>query len=98
MPSLRRQLRAGQPTAPFVILRLMLPPFTRYAERKATFAPFDRIREPQLEMREDVVAVLLAAAEAGCAEAFVLVNNQAEGSSPLTIRELAKLTVRAFGR
>ena len=98
MPPLRLQLRAGSPTASFVILRLMLPPYTRYAQRKADLAPFDRIREPQVEMREDVVTILRAAAEAGCAEAFVLVNNKAEGSSPLTIRELAKQTVLAFGR
>ena len=49
-------------------------------------------------MREDVVAILHTAADAGCGEAFILVNNKAEGSAPLTIRELAKRTVRAFGR
>ncbi|MBX3229332.1 MAG: DUF72 domain-containing protein [Labilithrix sp.] len=98
MPSLRLQLRAGSPTASFVVVRLMLPPYTRYAQRKAELAPFDRVVEPQEEMREDVVAILHAASEAGCGEAFVLVSNTAEGCSPLTIRELARRTARVFRR
>lgn len=40
-------------------------------------------------MRRDTVAVLRRAAAAG-QRAFLLVNNKAEGSSPLTIEALAK--------
>ena len=98
MPPLRDQLRAKPITAPFTVVRLMLPPYTRYASRKADLAPFDKIAEPQPEMREDVVAILRAAAEAGCDEGFVLVNNKAEGSAPLTVREIAKMTAAAFAR
>jgi uncharacterized protein YecE (DUF72 family) len=96
MPPLRDQLRARAIVAPFTIVRLMLPPYTRYASRKADFAPFDKIAEPQPEMREDVVDILRAAAEAGCDEGFVLVNNKAEGSAPLTVRALAEKTAVAF--
>lgn len=96
MPSLREQLRARAITAPFTVVRLMLPPYSRYAARKRELAPFDKIVEPQSEMRGDVVDILRAAAEAACAEAFVLVNNKAEGSAPLTVRALAHLTARAF--
>ena len=98
MPPLRDQLHAKAITARFTVVRLMLPPYTRYASRKADFAPFDELAEPQPEMREDVVAILRAAAAAGCDEGVVLVNNKAEGSAPLTVRELAKMTVAALAR
>jgi uncharacterized protein YecE (DUF72 family) len=98
MPTLRAQLRARAPVAPFTVVRLMLPPYTRYANRKAELAPFDKIASPEVEMRDDVVDILRAAAEAGCDEAFVLVNNKAEGSAPLTVRALADKTAAAFAR
>jgi uncharacterized protein YecE (DUF72 family) len=96
MPPLRDQLRARAIVAPFTVVRLMLPPYTRYASRKVELAPFDKIVEPQEDMRQDVVEILRAAAEAGCDEGFVLVNNKAEGSAPLTVRVLAERTARAF--
>lgn len=103
MPSLRVQLRAVVGSARkrlprLVVMRLMLPPFTKYETRENDFRPFDRIREVQYDMRDDVVQILRAAAEHGSGEAFVLVSNKAEGSSPLTIRELAKMTIREFER
>lgn len=98
MPSLRVQLRTDKPTARFVVLRLMQPAFTKYEDRKKALAPFTELKDPQPEMRDDVVELLLAAAEIGASEAFVVANNKAEGSSPLTVRALAQMTVRAFGR
>lgn len=101
MPSLRAQLQRAtlhHRLPRFVVVRLMLPPFTKYESRKADFRPFDRIREIQSDMRDDVVQILETAANQGCSEAFVLVSNNAEGCSPLTIRALAGLTARAFGR
>jgi uncharacterized protein YecE (DUF72 family) len=98
MPALCTQLAIVKRPPRFVVIRLMLPPFTKYETRKADFRPFDRLREIQSDMRDDVVQILLASANHGSSEAFVLVNNKAEGSSPLTIRELAKLTIRHFGR
>ena len=41
-------------------------------------------------MRTQVVALARRSAAAG-REAFILVNNKAEGSSPLTVMELARL-------
>ena len=98
MPPLRTQLAKHALTAPFTVIRLMLPPYTRYAARKASFAPFDKLVDPQPEMRADVVDILRAAAERGAKAGFVLVNNKAEGSAPLTVKELAKLTAAAFHR
>lgn len=94
MPSLRTQLGVGKHVSSFMVMRLMLPPFTRYETKKAELAPFDRVVEPQPEMRDDVLHILRAAEEADCDDAFVLVNNKAEGSAPLTIRALATALAR----
>lgn len=99
MPSLRAQLAShGKIASPFVVARLMLPPFTRYAEKKAEYAPFDRLVAPQADMRDDVVTILRAAAEADCSDAFILANNKAEGSAPLTVREIAIRVARELAR
>ena len=90
MPSLRAQLAShGAITSRFVVARLMLPPFMRYAQKKAEYAPFDRIVAAQPDMRDDVMDILRAAEAADVDDAYVLVNNKAEGSAPLTVRELA---------
>lgn len=92
MPTVGAQLRMrGSLTTDFVVSRLMLPPFVRYAEQKAAFEPFNRIHVPQPGMRADVVDLLLAAKAVAAKEAFIVVNNKAEGSSPHTIFALAAL-------
>jgi uncharacterized protein YecE (DUF72 family) len=77
-------------TAPFAMIRLLLRPGTRYEERREEFLPFDRIVDLSPEMRSEVVRLVRAALRAG-RETYVLVNNKAEGCSPLTIRALAEL-------
>ena len=73
-----------------IVARLLLPPGKRYADLKEAYAPFDRLVAPQPQMRQDVVALVRAALERDL-ECYVLVNNKAEGSSPLTVQALAKL-------
>jgi uncharacterized protein YecE (DUF72 family) len=91
MPSIGEQLALpGVLTAPHVVCRLLLRPGTRYAQRKAELAPFDRIRDPNPEMRADVARLADLCGSLGKA-LFVLVNNKAEGSSPLTVRALAEI-------
>jgi uncharacterized protein YecE (DUF72 family) len=95
MPSIRAQLaRHGKLSSSFVIARLMLPPFTRYEDKKAEYAPFDRLVAPQSDMRDDVLELLRLAAGAGCKGAFILANNKAEGSAPLTVKSLAERVAR----
>ncbi|MDB4936004.1 MAG: hypothetical protein JWP87_2976 [Labilithrix sp.] len=95
MPSLRAQLaRHGRLSSRTLVARLMLPPFMRYAEKKAEYAPFDRLVAPQPDMRDDVLALLRAAEEADCTDAFILANNKAEGSAPLTVKALADRVAR----
>jgi len=90
MPSLADQTRIdGLLEGSFIITRLMLPPGQRYADLKEAYAPFDRLVEPQPRMRRDVVALVRAALERDI-ECYVIVNNKAEGSSPLTVEALAR--------
>lgn len=96
MPTPGTQARVVPVTnAPFALLRLSLKPGRDYEQEKERFAPFDRIQEPDPRMRAEVVDLLCTAAAAGL-PAFVLVNNKAEGSAPLTVRALAELV--AAGR
>lgn len=94
MPTLRRQW-AGSNKLPadFVVCRLLIPPGERYEERRAALAPFDRIAQEEPAMRDDVVEISQACAALGKV-LFVIVNNKAEGSSPLTVRALAERLAR----
>ncbi len=75
---------------PFVMVRLLLPPGATYEQQREALAPFDTIAKPQEEMRRQVVDLVGQAVERAI-PAYVLVNNKAEGSSPLTIEALAAL-------
>jgi uncharacterized protein YecE (DUF72 family) len=90
MPDLAKQMRVdGLLGSSLLVVRLLLPPGKRYADLKEAYAPFDRLVGPQPEMRRDVVRLVRAALDRDM-ECYVLVNNKAEGSSPLTVRALAE--------
>mgnify|MGYP002780914465 CR=1 FL=1 len=97
MPPLGQQLAVlPADVTPFWVVRLLLPPGTQYEAQRERFAPFRELRDVQLAMRRDVVSITRAAAVRGGADLFVLVNNKAEGSSPLTVRALAELVADAL--
>jgi uncharacterized protein YecE (DUF72 family) len=75
--------------APFSIVRLLLRPGTWYEDQREVFKPFDRLQAPDEAMRHDVVEVTNRALKRQ-KRVYILVNNKAEGCSPLTIVELAK--------
>jgi uncharacterized protein YecE (DUF72 family) len=77
-------------SAPFTVIRLLLRPGTTYGERREEMMPFNRLTDPNPEMREEVVSLARTAVESGI-PVSVLVNNKAEGCSPLTIRALAEM-------
>ena len=90
MPSLGEQLqRVRVDSAPFGVVRLLIPPGERYADRKKSLAPFDKLTDRRPEMRRETIDIARAFVELDC-PLFVIVNNKAEGSSPLTVRELAR--------
>ena len=91
MPSLGEQLDLPEAvTGRFLVARALLRPGRRYAEAVDRFAPYDRIREPNPRLRADLVRLARLAA-ALRVPAYLLVNNRAEGSAPLTITAVARM-------
>jgi uncharacterized protein YecE (DUF72 family) len=91
MPPVGEQLEIpGAFSAPFTVARVLLRPGRTYSEAVDTFAPYDGIREANPRLRRDIVR-LIRQATALRIPAYVLVNNRAEGSAPLTIQAIATL-------
>jgi uncharacterized protein YecE (DUF72 family) len=90
MPALADQHRMLEQTftAPFVICRLLTPVGLAYSKAVERYKPYDRIVQPQPRMRQDTIALVQQAVADG-RSAYVLVNNRAEGCSPLTIQAIA---------
>ena len=90
MPELDEQARVRSPfPGDVVVARILLPPGTRYEQQRARMEPFDRIVEESPRMRADVVALARLTGAVG-KTLFVIVNNKAEGSSPLTVKAIAE--------
>jgi uncharacterized protein YecE (DUF72 family) len=91
MPPIGHQMDLpGSITGPFIIARALLRPGRTYDEAVDAFAPYDRIREPNPRLRRDLVRLVEAARETRI-PAYLLVNNRAEGSAPLTIAAIAEM-------
>ena len=80
---------------PFAVVRLLLRPGTWYEDQRDRFTPFNRLVEADEPMRDEVVR-LTARALAKGRKVYVLVNNKAEGSSPLTVEALAARLAGVF--
>jgi len=91
MPPIGEQLDLpGVFTAPFTVARVLLRPGRTYDEAVDAFAPYDRIQDPNPELRQDIVRLIEQAVNLRL-PAYVLVNNRAEGSAPRTIAAIAGL-------
>jgi hypothetical protein len=91
MPPIGHQLDLpGSVAGPFILARALLRPGRTYDEAVDAFAPYDRIREPNPKLRRDL-ARLVAEAVRLRIPAYLLVNNRAEGSAPLTIAAVAEM-------
>jgi uncharacterized protein YecE (DUF72 family) len=96
MPGLAAQAAVVPPDdADPVVVRLLLAPGTWYDDQRERFAPFNRLVAPDEAMRDEVVALTTTALRRG-RRVYVLVNNKAEGSSPLTIEALAARVAAAW--
>ncbi len=73
---------------PLLLVRWMLRRALGYEEAKRRYAPFDRLVDEDPATREEIVRMALDALVAE-RDAFVIANNKAEGSSPLTLFRLA---------
>ena len=80
----------------FAVVRLLLAPGTWYDDQRARFRPFNRIVAEDGTMRAQAVSIARRVA-AMDRDAFLLVNNKAEGSSPLTVMGLARLLADETG-
>ena len=91
MPSLGEQLDlSGSITGRFMVVRALLRPGQTYSDAVDKFSPYHRIREPSPRLRADLARLARTAAELRLA-AYLLVNNRAEGSAPLTITAVARM-------
>jgi uncharacterized protein YecE (DUF72 family) len=75
--------------ADFTVARALLRPGRPYADAVRMFEPYDRVREPLPELRQDL-SRLIAEATRRRLEALILANNRAEGNAPGTIRAVAE--------
>ena len=95
MPDVRTQASlTGVAQAPAVLVRWLLGPGETYEEAGKRFAPFDRLQEEDPAARRDIAA-LAREAVARWQPVLVTVNNNAEGSAPLSIVRLAAEIVGA---
>lgn len=91
MPPIGHQLDLpGSISGPFILARALLRPGRTYDEAVDAFAPYDRIREPNPKLRRDLARLVEAAVKTRI-PAYLLVNNRAEGSAPLTIAAVAEM-------
>jgi uncharacterized protein YecE (DUF72 family) len=91
MPPIGHQLDLpGSLTGPFILARALLRPGRTYNEAVDAFAPYDRIREPNPKLRRDLIRLIETAVKTRI-PAYLLVNNRAEGSAPLTIAAVLEM-------
>jgi uncharacterized protein YecE (DUF72 family) len=95
MPTLAEQMPALRATGPGdLVCRWNLQRGLRYADAKASWAPFDRLQAPDPDTRQHLAAAVVETLAAGH-RAFVTVNNKAEGSGALSVLALAQAIIEA---
>lgn len=88
-PPIAQWRAAGGPSQPALVARWMLAAHHDYESAKAAYAPFDRLVDPDPRTRAQFAALAADAGRRGV-PAWIIANNKAEGSSPLTLIELAR--------
>lgn len=75
-----------------LIVRWNLHSGFRYDDAKNRYAPFDRLIDADIATRGTLVHLIHVALKSG-QPSFIIANNKAEGSAPLSLIELAKAVV-----
>lgn len=75
-----------------LVVRWNLAAGQGYEEARSRMAPFDRLLAPDLSTRGTLAHLAQVALRSG-QSSFIIVNNKAEGSAPLSVIELAKAIV-----
>jgi uncharacterized protein YecE (DUF72 family) len=93
MPVLRTQAQLAQTEhAPALVIRWMLARHLSYEAARDRYAPFNRLVDEDPETREAITGLCIDAV-INQQPAFVIANNKAEGSSPLSLFRLAQQIV-----
>jgi len=91
MPPIGDQLDLpGAVSGPFIVARALLQPGRTYDEAVDAFAPYDRIQDASPPLRQDLLRLIETAVHTRI-PAYLLVNNRAEGSAPLTVAEVLRM-------
>jgi len=91
MPSPREQIERAAAVLDkgAFIARWSLHSGFKYEDAKSRYFPFDKLVDEDLDSRESLAAACVKALEAGF-PVYVVINNKAEGSAPLSIAMLAR--------
>ena len=92
MPPVDQQVGSSVRTP--TVLRWMLHPTQDYASAAVKYRPFDRLIDPDLTNRERIVKLILQSIKTQ-SDIHVVAANNAEGSAPLTILEIARAVANA---
>lgn len=93
MPDLRSQWRlAGAGRHAAVVVRWMLKRDLDFDAAQARYSPYDKLVDEDPQTRETIARLCAAMAQQGL-PVWVVANNKAEGSSPLTLRAIAQRLV-----
>jgi uncharacterized protein YecE (DUF72 family) len=93
MPPVQVQAAAATALGPgSLVVRWNLHAGFAYEEAKARYAPFDKLVDEDPGTRMAIARLCRECAESG-GEAWVIANNKAEGSAPLTLERLARAIV-----
>jgi uncharacterized protein YecE (DUF72 family) len=76
-----------------LVVRWSLHAGLRYEQARARYAPFDRLIDPDILTRGTLAHLVHVAVKSG-QPSYVIANNKAEGSAPLSMIELARAVVR----
>jgi len=91
MPPIGDQLDLpGAVSGPFIVARALLQPGRTYDEAVDAFAPYDRIQDASPPLRQDLLRLIETAVHTRI-PAYLLVNNRAEGSAPMTVAEVLRM-------
>jgi hypothetical protein len=76
-----------------LVVRWSLHAGLRYEQARSRYAPFDRLIDPDIPTRGTLAHLVHVAIKSG-QTSYVIANNKAEGSAPLSMIELARAVVR----
>lgn len=95
MPSVDGQYRfAGIDRFPALVVRWMLHGTLGYEEARTQYAPFNRLADPD-PLSRTTIADMCRTANASGRPSYIIINNKAEGSAPLSAFALATEIVAA---